>query len=121
MVDAQNKIQCKSRNHGSKELWQREARALNACLVPPEPSKSCLAQLVLSVLTAQPGLPNTLDSAHLGSESYIQHSHLSVLPEADIKAGTSVIWKAVCWNTTSKTKEKGLEPSGAGKVGVAAL
>lgn len=40
---------------------------------------------------------------------------------AGIEIGISVIWKVVCLDTPSKTKGKGLEPSGAVKVGVAAL
>lgn len=34
------------------------------------------------------------------------------MPEAGMEPGTSVIWKAVFLDTPSKTKGKGLEPSG---------
>lgn len=60
MVDAQNKIQCKGRNHGSKELLQREARVLEICLVYPVPSESSPAYSVFSVLRALLGPPSTL-------------------------------------------------------------
>lgn len=43
------------------------------------------------------------------------------MPEAGMETGTSVIWKVVCLDTPSKTKGKGLEASGAVKVGVVAL
>lgn len=60
MVDAQNKIQCKGGNHGSKELLQREVRVLETCLVDPVPSESGPGHLVLSVLRDLPSPPSTL-------------------------------------------------------------
>lgn len=113
MVDAQNKIQCKGRNHGSKELLKREARVLEICLVtqyPQSPAQPTQYSVSSELYLAHPA-PSKPHLVHLDSKSNIEHAPLNARSRHGDRDLCHL--KSCVSGYPSKTKGKGLEPSGA--------